>query len=118
MLERISTGVPGLDSLIEGGIPKGSTVMIAGKSGSGKTILCAQFIYYGLTNKNENGLYISFSESKAQFYANIKTLRMDFDEFERQGKFTFLDFASLTQMEYEIHLKRFWLPLELPIPKD
>lgn len=97
MLERISTGVPGLDSLIEGGIPKGSTVMIAGKSGSGKTILCAQFIYYGLTNKNENGLYISFSESKAQFYANIKTLGMDFDEFERQGKFTFLDFASLTQ---------------------
>ena len=47
MLERISTGVPGLDPLIEGGIPKGSTVMIAGRSGSGKTILCAQFLYYG-----------------------------------------------------------------------
>jgi circadian clock protein KaiC len=96
MLERISTGVPGLDPLIEGGIPKGSTVMIAGRSGSGKTILCAQFLYYGF-NKNENGLYISFSESKAQFYTNIKTLGMDFDKFERQGKFTFLDFASLTK---------------------
>ena len=96
MLERISTGVPGLDSLIEGGIPKGSTVMIAGRSGSGKTILCAQFLYYGL-NKNENGLYISFSESKAQFYTNIKTLGMDFDKFERQGNFTFLDLASLTK---------------------
>jgi circadian clock protein KaiC len=97
MLERISTGVPGVDSLIEGGIPKGSTVMIAGKSGSGKTILCAQFLYYGLANKNENGLYISFSESKAQFYANIKTVGMDFDKFEREGKFTYLDFASLTK---------------------
>jgi circadian clock protein KaiC len=96
-LERISTGIPDLDPLIEGGIPKGSTVMIAGKSGSGKTILCAQFVYYGLTNKNENGLYISFSESKAQFYTNIKTLGMDFDKFERQGKFTFLDFTSLTK---------------------
>ena len=96
MLERISTGVPGLDPLIEGGIPKGSTVMIAGRSGSGKTILCAQFLYYGF-NKNENGLYISFSESKAQFYTNIKTLGMDFDKFEGQGKFTFLDFASLTK---------------------
>jgi circadian clock protein KaiC len=71
--------------------------MIAGKSGSGKTILCAQFLYYGLTNKNENGLYISFSESKAQFYTNIKTLGMDFDKFERQGKFTYLDFTSLTK---------------------
>jgi circadian clock protein KaiC len=97
LLERISTGVPGLDPLIEGGIPKGSTVMIAGKSGSGKTILCAQFLYYGLINKNENGLYISFSESKAQFYINIKTLGMDFDKFERQGKFTYLDFTSLTK---------------------
>lgn len=97
LLERISTGVPGLDPLIEGGIPKGSTVMIAGKSRSGKTILCAQFLYYGLINKNENGLYISFSESKAQFYINIKTLGMDFDKFERQGKFTYLDFTSLTK---------------------
>lgn len=97
MLERISTGIPGIDSLIEGGIPKGSTVMIAGKSGSGKTILSSQFVYYGLTYTNENGLYISFSESKAQFYANTKTLGMDFGKFERQGKFAFLDFTSLTK---------------------
>ena len=97
MLERISTGIPGIDSLIEGGIPKGSTVMIAGKSGSGKTILSSQFVYYGLTYTNENGLYISFSESKAQFYANTKTLGMDFEKFERQGKFAFLDFTSLTK---------------------
>jgi circadian clock protein KaiC len=96
-LERISTGVPGLDPLIEGGIPRGSTIMVAGNSGSGKTILCSQFIYDGLSTKDENGLYISFSESKAQFYANIKTIGMDFDKFERQTKFTFLDFASLTK---------------------
>jgi circadian clock protein KaiC len=96
-LERISTGVPGLDSLIEGGIPKGSTLMVVGRSGSGKTILCSHFLYDGLTAKEEKGLYISFSESKAQFYANIKTLGMDFDKFERQTKFAFLDFASLTK---------------------
>jgi circadian clock protein KaiC len=97
LIERISTGLPGLDSLIEGGIPKGSTVMVAGNSGSGKTIMCSQFVYHGLNTKDENGLYISFSESKTQFYANIKTLGMDFDKFERHGKFTFLDFASLTK---------------------
>lgn len=96
-LERISTGVPGLDSLIEGGIPKGSTLMVVGRSGSGKTILCSHFLYDGLTAKEEKGLYISFSESKAQFYANVKTLGMDFDKFERQTKFAFLDFASLTK---------------------
>ena len=97
VLERISTGVPGLDSLIEGGIPKGSTIMVVGNSGSGKTILCSHFLYHGLTAQEENGLYISFSESKAQFYANLKTIGMDFDKFERQAKFAFLDFASLTK---------------------
>lgn len=97
ILERISTGTPGLDSLIEGGIPKGSTVLIAGNSGTGKTILCSQFVYDGLTTKGENGLYISFSESKAQFYANTETIGMDFAKFERQMKFTFLDLASLTK---------------------
>ena len=71
--------------------------MVVGNSGSGKTILCSHFLYDGLTDKEEKGLYISFSESKAQFYANIKTLGMDFDKFERQTKFAFLDFASLTK---------------------
>jgi predicted NACHT family NTPase len=47
ILERISTGVPGLDSLIEGGIPKGSTIMVVGNSGSGKTILSSHFLYDG-----------------------------------------------------------------------
>ena len=117
ILERISTGVPGLDPLIEGGIPKGSTVMIAGKSGSSKTILCAQFVYYGLTNKNENGLYISFSESKTQFYANIKTLGMDFDKFERQGKFTFLDFTSLIKDGIQDALEEILATIRITNPK-
>ena len=69
-LNRISTGVPGLDSLIEGGIPSGFTAMIAGNSGTGKTILSSHFVYDGLTSKDEDGLYISFNESKTQFYAN------------------------------------------------
>ena len=94
---RVSTGVRGLDSLIEGGIPKGSTAMIAGNPGTGKTILCSHFIYDGLTTKDENGVYISFSESKTQFYANAERLGMDFNKFERQNKFAFLDFASLTK---------------------
>jgi circadian clock protein KaiC len=96
-LKRISTGVPGLDSLIEGGIPKGNTAMIAGNPGTGKTILCSHFVYYGLITKDENALYISFSESKTQFYANTERFGMDFEKFERQKKFTFLALASFTK---------------------
>jgi circadian clock protein KaiC len=96
-LKRISTGVPGLDSLIKGGIPKGNTAMIVGNPGTGKTILCSHFVYEGLTTKDENALYISFSESKTQFYANTERFGMDFEKFERQNKFTFLGLASFTK---------------------
>jgi len=95
--QRISTGILNLDSLIEGGIPRGFTVTVVGNSGTGKTILCSQFIYNGLTSQpNEHGVFISLSESKAQFYATSKKIGMDFEKFENQGSFTYLDFVSLT----------------------
>jgi len=95
--QRLSTGVLNLDSLIEGGIPRGFTVTVAGNSGTGKTILCSQFIYNGLTSQpNEHGVFISLSESKPQFYATSKKLGMDFEKFENQGSFIYLDFVSLT----------------------
>ncbi len=97
-MDRISTGVSNLDSLIEGGITRGFVVMLAGNPGTGKTILSSQFLYEGLTSSlldNENSIYISFNESKAQFYINSNKLGMDFEKYERQNKFMFLDFVSL-----------------------
>lgn len=71
--------------------------MIAGNSGTGKTILSSQFLYNGLTSPLiEPSVYISFSESKAQFYTNLNKMGMDFEKFEEQMKFMFLDFISLT----------------------
>jgi circadian clock protein KaiC len=94
-LERISTGISGLDGLIEGGIPKGSTILIAGNPGTGKTILTAHFLYDGLT-RNENAIYVSFSESKEQFFNNTDRFSMDFRKFYNQNKFSFLDLSSVT----------------------
>jgi len=95
-LERISTGVTGLDTLIEGGIPRGSTVLVGGNPGTGKTILTSHFLYEGLT-KGEAAVYVSFSESKTQFYDNFERFGMNFIDFERDKKFAFLDFASVTR---------------------
>ena len=95
-LERISTGISGLDTLIEGGIPKGFTVLIAGNPGTGKTVLTSQFLYDGLT-KSENGIYVSFSEADYSFYNNTARLGMNFNEFQEQNKFSFLDFSAVTQ---------------------
>jgi circadian clock protein KaiC len=87
-LERVSTGILGLDSLLEGGLPKGFTAIVAGNSGTGKTILCSHFLYEGLT-KDESGIYISFAESKTQFYINSEMIGMDFAKFERQKSLHF-----------------------------
>jgi len=95
-LERISTGVTGLDTLIEGGIPRGFTVLVGGNPGTGKTILTSHFLYEGLT-KGEPAVYVSFSESKMQFYDNFERFGMNFIDFERDKKFAFLDFASVTR---------------------
>ena len=95
-LERISTGIASLDALIEGGIPRGSTVLVAGNPGTGKTILTTHFLYEGLS-KGEAGVYVSFSESKKQFYNNFERFGMRFLDFEKDNKFAFLDFASVNK---------------------
>ncbi|MGZ5470985.1 MAG: ATPase domain-containing protein [Nitrososphaeraceae archaeon] len=95
-VERLSTGIAGLDALIEGGIPKGFTVLIAGNPGTGKTVLTTHFLYDGLT-KNENGIYVSFTEADYSFYNNTDRFGMKFREFAKQNKFSFIDFSAVTQ---------------------
>ena len=47
-IERIKTGIHGLDEIIEGGIPKNSVTLVSGPPGGGKTIFCYQFLYEGV----------------------------------------------------------------------
>ena len=95
-IERVSTGISTLDALIEGGIPRGFTVLVAGNPGTGKTILTTHFLYEGLL-RGEAAVYVSFSESKNQFYENFNRFGMKLADFERDNKFAYLDFASVTK---------------------
>ena len=97
---RLSTGISGLDSLIEGGILHRISYLTIWKSRYRKTISSSHFIYAGLTSTTDdkdNGVYISFSESKSQFYQNSYRFGMDFEIYETQNRFKFLDFVSLTK---------------------
>jgi circadian clock protein KaiC len=62
-MDRVNTGIQGLDKLVGGGIPAGSSVLIAGSCGTGKTILSLQFLYKGAL-ENEPGVYVTFEESE------------------------------------------------------
>ncbi|MEM5812480.1 MAG: ATPase domain-containing protein [Candidatus Aenigmatarchaeota archaeon] len=88
-VERIKTGIQKLDKLMEGGYPKGSTVLVSGGPGTGKTTFCLQYIYSGALN-NEPGLYVSFENSPSELKESVKQLGMDFERLEKEGKVVIL----------------------------
>jgi len=61
-LDRVSSGVPGFDSLVQGGFPKGFSVLLSGSPGTGKTIFGLHFLVEGLKNGETCG-YITYSQS-------------------------------------------------------
>jgi circadian clock protein KaiC len=95
--DRASTGVNEFDMLIDGGFPRGSLVLMAGEAGSGKTIFSAQYLYHGASKFAEPGIYVSFAENRETFLGNMKKLNMDFQRLEQEGKFKFLDYATITE---------------------
>ncbi|MBI2675356.1 MAG: AAA family ATPase [Candidatus Aenigmarchaeota archaeon] len=91
-MERVKTGIPGLDDLLNGGIPKNQLVLVTGTSGTGKTIMCTQFIYNGVTMFKENGVYLSFEEPDYYLKENVKSFGWDLDKLEKAGKFSFIKY--------------------------
>ena len=59
--KRVVTGIPGLDDLIEGGIPENFIILVSGTSGTGKTTFCMQFLAEGIKH-DEKGIYIGLGE--------------------------------------------------------
>lgn len=85
-VERVETGIPGLDKLIEGGLVRNSTNLIAGNAGTGKTILCMQYLWNGLL-KGENGVYVTLEQRSDEILADVARFGWDFSKYEAAGKF-------------------------------
>ena len=86
-IERMKSGIPGLDKLIGGGFMKGSSILVTGSTGTGKTILCCQFIHEGLKN-GERCMYITFEELPEEITADALVFGWDFEKYEKSGKLT------------------------------
>ncbi len=93
--ERIKTGIPGLDSLISGGIPKCTITLISGPPGSGKTILCLQFIYKGI-EEGDKCLFFTLDKKVGKLLNQARELGIDFQPAIEKGqiKFLFLDICK------------------------
>jgi len=100
-VERTQIGIPKLDELLHGGIPKGGITLIAGGPGTGKTIFAAQFLYHGATQLDEKGIHVCLGESAETLKQYMSTLGWNFDKLERQGKMRILDLFATSKENLE-----------------
>ena len=104
--QRVSTGVPKLDAMFEGkGFYRGSTILISGTAGTGKTSLAATFAD-AACRRGERCLYFAFEESPSQIIRNMASIGMDLAPWVKKG---LLRFHSVRPSLYglEMHLLTF-----------
>jgi len=82
---RIKAGIANLDRLLGEGIPSGSSFLISGVAGTGKTLLSLEFIYRGASEFAEKGIYISFEETEERLLANAKHMGWDLEGQIKKG---------------------------------
>jgi len=83
--ERISTGIPRLDTMLSGkGYFRGSTILVSGTAGTGKTSLAAQFVE-AACKRGERVLYFAFEESPSQFMRNMSSIGIHLEPWVKKG---------------------------------
>jgi KaiC/GvpD/RAD55 family RecA-like ATPase len=93
-MNRVQTGIPGLDELLDGGFIKGSTTLLSGRSGAGKTIFGLQFLHHGVTSCNEPGIFITLETRPNELREEARRFGWDFEKLESDGKLIIIDAAS------------------------
>jgi circadian clock protein KaiC len=101
--ERISSGVPRLDTMLGGeGFYRGTTVLVSGTAGTGKTSLAAHFVN-AACQRGERCLYFSFEESPGQLIRNMRSIGLDLEQWSRKNLLQFHS-SRATFYGLEMHL--------------
>ncbi|MBZ5600165.1 MAG: circadian clock protein KaiC [Acidobacteriia bacterium] len=83
--DRISTGIPRLDTMLSGkGYFRGSTVLVSGTAGTGKTTIAAKFME-AACKRGERVLYFAFEESPSQFMRNMRSVGIHLEPYVKKG---------------------------------
>jgi circadian clock protein KaiC len=88
--ERISTGIAGLDRLLHGGYIKGRSHLLAGDTGTGKTIACLQFLIHNL-RRGEKAVYVTVDERPAEILESAASFSWDFQPHIQEKNLVILD---------------------------
>ncbi|MFX1483102.1 MAG: ATPase domain-containing protein [Promethearchaeota archaeon] len=91
---RTKTGIKGFDDLVDGGFIQGSTVLLSGKTGSGKTIFGLQFLYNGATKYDEPGILVTLEARPDEIRTEAAQFGWDFGDLENKNVLLIVDAAS------------------------
>ncbi|HWR16679.1 MAG TPA: circadian clock protein KaiC [Terriglobales bacterium] len=99
-LQKIPTGIPGLDNITYGGFPKGRTTLIAGGAGSGKTLLGMEFLVQGILQYGEPAVAMTFEETAEELSSNVASLGYELDEMIRRNMLL-IDYVHVERRQIE-----------------
>ena len=96
MLDYTLTDIPGVDKILGNqGIPRGHSILISGGPGSGKTTFAIQFLYKGITEHSEPGLYITLDENPEDIKKNMSKYGWDLYKLEEEKKLSFINVSPV-----------------------
>src|SRR5688572_20367821 len=99
-LEKISSGIEGLDEIMEGGFPKGRPILICGSAGCGKSLMAVQFLVRGIVDHNEPAVLMTFEETAEDVTENVKSLGFDIKKLTEEKKLK-IDHVRIERSEIE-----------------
>jgi circadian clock protein KaiC len=101
--ERVSSGVPRLDTMLGGeGYHRGSTILVSGTAGTGKTSLAAHMVD-AACRRGERCVYFSFEESPQQLIRNMRSIGLNLEQWTKKGLLQFHS-SRATIYGLEMHL--------------
>jgi KaiC/GvpD/RAD55 family RecA-like ATPase len=93
-VERVPSGIYGLDELIQGGFPRRRTILVSGATGTGKSVLSMQFIYRGAAEYNEPGVFVTFDEMPDKLRQDMLQFGWNLQPYEDRNLIALLDGSS------------------------
>ncbi len=96
-MNRVPTGITGLDELIESGLPEGRSLLLSGACGTGKTIFSMQYIYQGAKKYGEPGIYVTLDERPDLIRQDVLRFGWDLRKLEDQNMIQIID-ASIARL--------------------